>query len=696
MQIVRYTIQATLMPNNKTIDGQWDATYVNQADTALHGIWIALYPNAFANDRTQYSEDLLKWGNTKSYFSTASERGSIDSLNFTVDGSNVVVDKKGERPEFVRLQLEKPLQPGDSVHIATTFFTQIPYDFEKEGFKENDFILKAWCPLVAELNIQGWQLHPYSPFLDNRSANAHFDVTIRALKNYQFASNGATINPNTFQYEGSEGLQWIASPNKAFVQNYSFRISVDSARSIVAKNLFPDVFHSGKAPEKPAYWLGQVYRRYQRPIPFIEDSLYYKNDSSFNYNRKLKLGLLYNFKQTDQYSYLFVSPMVGFNNYDKVMVGGLIHNYQLPQEPFSFALAPMYATGSKRFAGWGTFNYNIWTNRTHWNIGVLGGTSSMNEFNIPNYPKLYQRMWRFVPSINVTLLNKDEASTQKWDFGFKAFVLSQQRYTSISNGNAIAFENLTIRTNIYELKAQIQDTRKLYPYSLAAVANATSDFVRLGITGKYFFNYDASTQGVSARLFAGKLFYLRNQTTDVLNRVAPYLFTLNGPTGIYDYTFSDYFIGRNERTGWMSQQIMERDGFMKLPGSILYQQMSGGKVLGASDNWLTALNLAADIPGDYNFLKPANGTIKLFFDLGTYSDLWGDQSTTGRFLYDAGFQISLCKSLVNVYVPILYSKVFRDIYRQNSNGSGYFWKTVSFNINLAAFSPRNRNFQWPL
>jgi|GEM_PF-1594238 len=684
VQEVRYAIQATLHPNLKTIDGQWDATYVNRADTALHSIWIHLYPNAFSSDRTHYSEDLLKWGNTDFYFGNKEDRGGIDSLDFMVDGENVNWNKN-ENTELVELQLSKPLLPNDSVHISTTFFTQIPFNFEKEGYRENDFILKAWCPLIAELNNKGWQPKPYSLYLKNESAPADFIVELNVPNNYTIKTNGTEINSRTFQYKGAEGFQWMTSTNKSWVQSYSLgEENKDSLRTIIAKKIFPDVFNSRRAPENPSRWLGQVYSNYKRPVPFLEDSFYYTKDTCID--RKIKLGFLYDFRHTDQYKYLFVSPAVGFNNYDKVMVGALVHNYQLPQQPFSFALAPMYATGSKRFAGWGQMDYNIWNANAHWQIGLAGSTFSMSDFDIADYPKFYQRMWRVVPSVSLTLFDNDGASTRKWDFGLRSFILSQQHYTSsLDNNGQIAFSNLTWKTTLFQANAQIQDTRKLYPYAVAAVADAGKEFLRLGVTGKYFFNYNATNRGVSARLFAGKFFYLKNQTMQVAADNSPYNFMLSGPSGSanyhsFDYTYSDYFIGRSESTGWMSQQIMERDGFFKIPTTF-----------GTSDDWLSALNLTADFPKQLDPLQRLNSSLKLFFDIGTYSDLWSDVPPAGRFLYDAGLQVSLCKSLVNIYVPLIYSKTYKDRLPSENR----FWKTVSFNINLSAFNPRNRSFLWP-
>ncbi len=47
---------------------------------------------------------------------------------------------------------------------------------------------------------------------------------------------------------------------------------------------------------------------------------------------------------------------------------------------------------------------------------------------------------------------------------------------------------------------------------------------------------------------------------------------------------------------------------------------------------------------------PSENPLKIFFDIGTYAEAWQKNASTGKFLYDAGVQISLYKNLVNIYV----------------------------------------------
>ena len=64
-------------------------------------------------------------------------------------------------------------------------------------------------------------------------------------------------------------------------------------------------------------------------------------------------------------------------------------------------------------------------------------------------------------------------------------------------------------------------------------------------------------------------------------------------------------------------------------------------------------------------MLPVKIPLKVFLDVGTYAEAWKKNPQTGKFIYDAGLQISLFKNMVNIYVPVLYSKVYSDYYKSN-------------------------------
>jgi hypothetical protein len=156
---------------------------------------------------------------------------------------------------------------------------------------------------------------------------------------------------------------------------------------------------------------------------------------------------------------------------------------------------------------------------------------------------------------------------------------------------------------------------------------------------------------------------------------------MTGANGSEDYTYQNYFVGRNEFQGFSNQQIMMRDGGFKVRTDLLSNK------IGKTDNWLLAMNFNSTIPDTINPLSivPIKLPLKVFADVGTYAEAWENDAGTSRFLFDAGLQLSLFKNALNVYIPILYSKVY-DNYFKSTITEKRFLKNISFSIDIHQLS----------
>src|SRR5215218_1465601 len=81
-QQVDYIIDVTLNDKLHTLDGFEKITYTNNSPDTLKYLWFHLWPNAYKNDKTAFSDQLLGNGNTKFYFSSKEQRGYINRLDF--------------------------------------------------------------------------------------------------------------------------------------------------------------------------------------------------------------------------------------------------------------------------------------------------------------------------------------------------------------------------------------------------------------------------------------------------------------------------------------------------------------------------------------------------------------------------------------------------------------------------------------
>jgi hypothetical protein len=126
---------------------------------------------------------------------------------------------------------------------------------------------------------------------------------------------------------------------------------------------------------------------------------------------------------------------------------------------------------------------------------------------------------------------------------------------------------------------------------------------------------------------------------------------------------------------------MMRDGGFKVRTDLLSDKV------GKTDDWLAAVNFTTSIPDAINPLAvlPFRLPIRAFVDIGTYSGAWEKNAATGRFIYDAGLQLSLFSNVVNIYVPLFYSKVYRDYFKSTIPGKR-FLKNIAFSIDLQHIS----------
>jgi hypothetical protein len=337
--------------------------------------------------------------------------------------------------------------------------------------------------------------------------------------------------------------------------------------------------------------------------------------------KDFKLFPFFSFKDTDKHNYIFISPSAGYNYYDKFMIGGLIHNYTLPEPSFHFFIAPMYATGSKSFTGIGKvgtsfLSYGLIRKAE---LSLSGEKFTADDFTDSTGTKNHLGFSKIVPALKIIFRNKNARSTITKSVQWKTYFIEETGLLftrdTINQIDIISYPKFDRYLNQLQLK--LEDNRILYPYSGVLQAEQGKDFVRLAFEGNYIFNY-ANGGGLNARLFGGKFIYLGDRTIIKEFETDRYHFNMTGANGNEDYTYSNYFAGRNEFQGFRSQQIMIRDGGFKVRSDLLADK------IGKTDDWLAAANLNTDFPKQFNPLQalPFKIPLKIFLDIGTYSEAW--------------------------------------------------------------------------
>ncbi len=417
--------------------------------------------------------------------------------------------------------------------------------------------------------------------------------------------------------------------------------------------------------------------------------------------RNTRVTGLFNFRNTHETKYIGLAPAIGFNNYDKAEIGLLIHNYNVPASPFQFVAIPMFATNSKQLVGLGRAGYTWYPKGGIKKAEIYASAARFNfdDGSDIDDQTIFKSFRKITPGIYLEWKQKKANSTvRKW-IDFHTWFISEQRFESTP-------KPAPADTLYYDAKAGAENTvipqitlgwandRVLYPWSAELAIQQVKQIVRTTITAKYFLNYNAKGQGIAVRLFAGKIFYTQSKTDLLRSDNSRYHFTMYGPNGYQDYTYSNAFADRNQSTEIFGRQIMIRDGGFKYRSDFSSVQ-AGLKTNGIDffDNWLAATNIEIDIPNKINPLSvlPFKVPLKVFADIGTSASPWTTNSEQSKFLYSIGFQLQILKFLT-VYYPLIQSKEFKEPNSVNDptreGGPSWWQKKLTFSIDITPLKPK--------
>lgn len=630
-----HTISVTLDDKGHTLDGTETIIYTNHSPDTLRFLWFHIWPNAFKNDRTAFSEQLLQEDRTDFYFSDKEKKGYINRLDFKINGATATTENHPDYIDVIKLLLPEPLAPGRQLMITTPFHIQLPYNFSGNGYIKQQYQVTAWYPKPAVYDAQGWHILPYLGKNNLYSERGNYDVKITVPKRFKLMADGE--------------LQDTLLTGKSIVFHYR------------QQNTTHFTWRAGKDSLAATQTTAKAKRIAPDPLARLLDTT----------NKKTFSGI----------------PVPGFNLYDGFMAGYLVHNYKSAQNRFRFAVLPMYGTKSKKLDGLARASYSWYPAGTL--IKRIDAGAAASKFSYINtieeaQPKQYAGFSKIVPFIRVSFNDNSADHKLSHSLQLKHFFIREEgfRYKDVVSGTDTTLGAQTISANrgVTQLKLEIENSRKLYPYSGDLNIEYLEGLLRMGFTGNYYFNYSDDKNGLQVRVFAGKIIYTGEKTSFKRFITTPYHLNLTGANGEEDYTYSNYFVGRNKFEGWASQQIMVRDGAFKVRTDLL------GDKAGQTDNWLTAANFTTGIPDNFNLLSvlPVKIPLKVFGDIGTYAEAWDKDANYGRFVFDAGLQVSLLKETINIYFPLFYSGVFKDYYRSYLGDKNRFWQKVSFSIDLTA------------
>ncbi|WP_315816470.1 hypothetical protein [Paraflavitalea speifideaquila] len=200
-QELDYTIDVTLDDQQNSLNGFLKLRYTNHSPDTLSFIWFHLWPNAYKNDRTAFSDQLLLQGRTDFYFASREQRGYINRLDFRTN--NATLSTEDDHPQYIdiiKVMLATPLAPGAQTEITTPFHVKLPKNFSRGGHTGQSYQATQWYPKPAVYDNKGWHPMPYLDQGEFYSEFGTYDVRITVPQNYVVAATGELQNEDEKQW----------------------------------------------------------------------------------------------------------------------------------------------------------------------------------------------------------------------------------------------------------------------------------------------------------------------------------------------------------------------------------------------------------------------------------------------------------------------------------------------------------------
>lgn len=213
-QDLRYDIKVQLDDKEKTITGFETIVYKNNSPSALNFIWFHIWANAYKDKSTALIQQITNdEGRSKKMkdFGT----GYIDGLDFKVNGQPAKTEPH-PNPQFIdiiKLVLDKPLKPGDSVTITTPFKVKLPPYFSRSGYADGEFMACQWYPKPAVFDKNGWHEFPYLDMGEFYSEFANYSVNITLPSEYIVSATGTLNTRSELDLYKKIGAENVADRN---------------------------------------------------------------------------------------------------------------------------------------------------------------------------------------------------------------------------------------------------------------------------------------------------------------------------------------------------------------------------------------------------------------------------------------------------------------------------------------------------
>ena len=216
---VDYVIRARVEGATKHLDGSLTLRWRNDTDRATSELWFHLYHNAFDNNRSTHLEEaggklrghelVDGWGWQRVTAISARGRDLLPTLRYRSP------DDRNEQDRTVfSVDLETPVQPGETIAVAIEWTAQIPRVRRRTGYKDDFLLLAHWFPKLAVFEGErGWNAHQFHSRTEFFSEYGTYDVTLDLPAKYEDKIGASGRMEGAPRLQGDRVVTRFAAPS---------------------------------------------------------------------------------------------------------------------------------------------------------------------------------------------------------------------------------------------------------------------------------------------------------------------------------------------------------------------------------------------------------------------------------------------------------------------------------------------------
>ncbi len=226
-RIANYRIAATLSPETFRIEATETLTWRNTGALPVRSLPFHLYMNAFKNEGTVFMR--ASRGQHRGQAASDKGWGWIDVSSIRIGGvelrSRAVFPDLAEGDETVmRVPLDQPLAPGETIQIDFAFTVQLPEVFARTGYKGKFAMVGQWFPKIGVRTAAGgaerWHCEPFHLNSEFFADFGTYDVTLTVPDTHVVAATGVLTAVSdaggkrtlTYRAEDVHDFAWMADP----------------------------------------------------------------------------------------------------------------------------------------------------------------------------------------------------------------------------------------------------------------------------------------------------------------------------------------------------------------------------------------------------------------------------------------------------------------------------------------------------